>query len=200
MRLKVQVIIESESGETEAVQEVATLERHALRPERLGLTLSEAKALLQEVQQAMVTHQSAEYVTQQLACPGCGSIRPQKGKHRLVFRTLFGTVRLESPRLYPCGCCRTEAPRSFSPLAALLPERTAPELAYLETKFAALTSYGLTAELLAEVLPTDGNINVAGVYRNVQRVAERMEAELGEEKGPFIEGCQRDWDALPHKR
>jgi hypothetical protein len=53
------------------------------------------------------------------------------------------------------------------------------------------------AELLAEVLPTGGEINVAGVYRNVQRVAERMEAALGEEQGQFIEGCQRDWDALP---
>ena len=117
MRLKVQVIIESESGEAEMVQEVAKLDRQSLRPETLGLTLSEAKALLQEVQQAMVTHQSAEYVTQQLACPDCGRIRSQKGKHQLVFRTLFGTVRLDSPRLYQCGCCR-----SFSPLAALLPE------------------------------------------------------------------------------
>jgi hypothetical protein len=70
-------------------------------------------------------------------------------------------------------------------------------LAHLETKLAALISYGLTAELLAEVLLTGGEINVAGVYRNVQRVAQRMEAELGEEKGCFIEGCQRDWDALP---
>src|SRR5690348_16672264 len=183
MRLKVQVIIESDSGETEAVQQVAALERGSLRPESLGLTLSEAKALLQEVQQAMVTHQSAEYVTQQLACPDCGRIRSQKGKHQLVFRTLFGTVRLESPRLYQCGCCGKEAPRSFSPLATLLPDRTAPELAYLETRFAALTSYGLTAELLAEVLPTGGEINAAGVYRNVRRVAQRLEAELGEEKG-----------------
>ncbi|MBV8398292.1 MAG: ISKra4 family transposase [Acetobacteraceae bacterium] len=197
MRLKVQVVIESESGEAEMVQEVAKLERHGLRPESLGLTLSGAKALLQEVQRVMATHQSAEYVTQQLACPNCGRIRSQKGKHQVVFRTLFGAVRLESPRLYPCGCCRKEAPRSFSPLAALLPERTAPELAYLETKFAALISYGLTAELLAEVLPTSGEINAAGVHRNVQRVAQRLEAELGEEKGQFIEGCQRDWDALP---
>ena len=69
MRLKVQVMIESASGQTEAVQEVATLERHTLRPESLGLTLAEAQALLQEVQHALVTHQSAGYVTQQLACP-----------------------------------------------------------------------------------------------------------------------------------
>ena len=42
MRLKVQVIIESESGEAEVVQDVAQLERHALGPETLGLSLSEA--------------------------------------------------------------------------------------------------------------------------------------------------------------
>jgi hypothetical protein len=54
MKLKVQVIIESDSGETEAVRE-AELERGALRPEALGLSLSEAKALLQELQEAMVT-------------------------------------------------------------------------------------------------------------------------------------------------
>ena len=34
-------------------------------------------------------------------------------------------------------------------------------------------------------------------YRNVQGVAERMEAELGEEKWQLIDGCQREWDMLP---
>ena len=197
MKLKVQLIIESDSGETEVVQEVGKLERHSLRPENLGLTLSEAKELLQEVQKAMVTHQTTRYLTQQISCPECGAIRSHKGKHQIVLRTLFGKLRLDSPRLYHCGCCSKEEHRSFSPLAELLTERTAPELAYLENKFAALISYGLTAELLAEVLPTGGDINVAGVYRNLQRAAERMEAELGEEKWQFIDGCQRDWDALP---
>ena len=197
MKLKLQLIIESDSGETEVVQEVTKLERHSLRPENLGLTLSEAKELLQEVQRAMVMHQRIGYVTQKIPCPKCGKIQSRKGKHQILLRTLFGKLRLDSPRLYHCGCCRKEERRSFSPLAELLPERTAPELAYLENKFAAVISYGLTAKLLAEVLPTGGDINVAGVYRNLQRVAERMEAELGEEKWQFIDGCQRDWDALP---
>ena len=35
MKLKVQLIIESDSGETEVVQEMAELERHSLRPENL---------------------------------------------------------------------------------------------------------------------------------------------------------------------
>ena len=103
-------------------------------------------------------------------------------------RTLFGKLRLDSPRLYHCGCCSTEDYRSFSPLAELLKERTAPELAYLENKFAAMVSYGLTTERLAEVLPAGGDINVAGVYRNLQGLAERMEAELGEESGNFSMG------------
>ena len=50
MKLKLQLIIESDTGEAEMVREVTKLERYALRPETLGLTLSEAKELLQEVQ------------------------------------------------------------------------------------------------------------------------------------------------------
>ena len=51
MKLKLLLILESNSGETEVVQEVTKLERHSLRPETLGLTLSEAKELLREVQE-----------------------------------------------------------------------------------------------------------------------------------------------------
>src|SRR5260370_26427572 len=133
MKLKLQLIIESDSGEAEMVREVTKLERYALRPETLGLSLSEAKELLQEVQRAMVTHQTSGYVTQQIPCPKCGKIQSRKGKHQIVLRTLFGKLRLDSPRLYHCGCCGKEEYRSFSPLAELLTERTAPE------------SYGLTA-------------------------------------------------------
>ena len=74
MKLKLQLIIESDSGQTEVVHEVTKLERCSLRPETLGLTLSEAKELLREVQRAMVTHQTIGYVTQQIPCSKCGKI------------------------------------------------------------------------------------------------------------------------------
>jgi DNA-directed RNA polymerase subunit RPC12/RpoP len=119
MKLKVQLIIESDSGETEVVQEVAKLERHSLRPENLGLMLSEAKELLHEIQKAMVTHQTTRYLTRQISCPECGTTRSHKGKHQIVLRTLFGKLRIDSPRLYHCGCCSKEEHRSFSPLAEL---------------------------------------------------------------------------------
>jgi hypothetical protein len=109
MKLKVQLIIESDFGETEAVQEVAKLEGGSLR---LGLTLSEAKDLLQEVQKAMVTRQTTRYVTQQIPCPKCGEIQLRKGKHQIVLRTLFGKLRLDSPRQ---SCARPPLSRSRVP-------------------------------------------------------------------------------------
>jgi hypothetical protein len=196
MRVRIQVIVESGPGDTPVVQEVATLERGPLQPDGLGLTLAEARNLLRGVQETMVAHQVAEFVAQQECCPDCGRQRSCKGRHEIVYRTLFGKLRLDSPRLYACSCQPRDR-ASTSPLAELLPERTAPELAYLKTKFAALMSYGLTVDLLAEILPLGEDLNKTSVRRRVQRVAERTESELGAEQPSFIEGCQRDWDQLP---
>jgi len=68
MRMKVQVIIESDDGQTEAVQDVVALDRGPLRPEELGLTLAEAKDILLGVQRAMVTSQVEEYATRICCC------------------------------------------------------------------------------------------------------------------------------------
>jgi hypothetical protein len=197
MRVRIQVVVESETGDTPVVQEVATLERGPLQPEGLGLTLAEAKDLLRGVQEAMAAGQVAEFVAQQERCPSCGQVRPRKGHHEIVYRTPFGKLRLDSPRLYTCACQDPASRASTSPLAERLPERTAPELTYLEAKFAALMSYGLTVELLAEILPLGAELNTTAVRRQVRDVAERLEGELGEERPFFIEGCQRDWNQLP---
>ena len=62
MKLKLQLIIESDSGETEVVKEVAKLQRHSLRAENLGLMLSEVKDLLHEVQKAVYVYPSEHYL------------------------------------------------------------------------------------------------------------------------------------------
>jgi len=196
MKVTVQVIMTSDSGATEVVHGVAQVERDSLQPEILGLTLAEAKALLEGVQQAMVTQQTAEYIAQHTSCPSCGQRRLRKGDLSLVVRTLFGKLRLRSPRLYHCGC-QAHPTRAFSPLAALIPERTTPELLYLEAKFASLMSYGLTMKLLAEVLPIGREVNTTTIRNHLQAVAERCEDELGDEQLMFVGGCERDWEELP---
>ncbi len=85
----------------------------------------------------------------------------------------------------------------ISPLAAALPERTTPELLYLESKFAGLMSYGLSAKLLAETLPIGRPLHPSAVRLHMLSTAERLESELGPEQSMFAGGCQLDWDELP---
>ncbi len=194
MKLTVQVVIEHGDG-SKVVTEVATLERETLTEETLGLSLAESKTILTGVQERMVAQQAASYSAAQQTCPACGARRRCKGHHQIVVRSLFGTLRLDSPRLRRCACQPADSPRSSSPLAERLAERTTPERRYLEAKWAALMPFGVTVDMLEEVLPLQANR--ATVYRHAQQVAERLEDELGDEQPFFIAGCQRDWDALP---
>ena len=52
-----------------AVEKIACLERGMLRPAELGLTLDEAKDLLESMQHTVVEQQVAEYLEQQAHCP-----------------------------------------------------------------------------------------------------------------------------------
>jgi len=194
MKFTVQLVIEPGDGST-VVTEVATFEREALTEATLGLTLAESKTLLAQLQERLVAQQAASYTTAQQTCPACGAPRRCKGQHQIVVCSLFGTLRIKSPRLRRCACQPADSPHSSSPLAECLPERTTPERRYLEAKWAALRPVGVTVDTLSEVLPLQAR--GATLYRHTQRVAERLESELGDEQPFFIEGCQRDWDALP---
>jgi hypothetical protein len=196
MKVRIQVIVESDHGATQCVEDVAEFERGALQPDALGLTLAEAKALLQGVQRTIVAEQTTAYLEAHRPCPACQAPRRCKGHHPLVYRTVFGKLTLPSPRWYMCRCQTTE-PRRFSPLAELLQEHTAPELLYLEAKFAALMSYGVTVNVLGELLPMGAQLNATTVQRHLLRVAERVEQELGEEQVMFVEGCPAEWEDLP---
>src|SRR2546423_1294165 len=113
MEIKVQITVRSEAGESEGV-EVAGLERGPLRADTLGLSLAEARSILARLEQVMIDQQSAALVAQEQRCPRCGQERACKGHHALVFRTPFGKLTLDSPRLYRCRCESPEL-KSFSP-------------------------------------------------------------------------------------
>ncbi len=202
MRLRVQVVIEPDDDEpngdrpSAVVHDVASIERGELTVDALGIQMAEAKSLLQRVQEVLIDEQVRSCLSQQLACPSCGRRRAHKDTKMIVTRTLFGTVRLASPRWFHCAC-RSQPTRTFCPLAAALPERTTPELLYLESKFAGLVSYGLSAKLLAETLPLGRPLYASAVRLHAQATGERLERELGPEQSMFANGCQLDWDELP---
>jgi hypothetical protein len=182
MRVKLQLVLCSDDGQEETVTDIVTLQKDTQRIEHLGLTLRGAKQLLNTIQKYLLQRQVEVFLDGCSTCPDCGTPLKAKGYHTRSFRTLFGTFKLASPRLCHCRCRRRKT-TSFRPLTALLSESVAPELLFMETKWASLISYGLTVGALTDFLPLE--------------VAERCEAELGEEQGSFIEGCPRDWGNLP---
>jgi hypothetical protein len=101
-----------------------------------------------------------------------------------------------NPRWQQCDC-HTHTNKTFRPLRALLPERSSPELRYLETKWASLASYGVTAKLLHEVLPIDQKHSAATVRNHTLRAAQRSEQAMGAEQAMFVEGSQADRNRLP---
>lgn len=67
----------------------------------------------------------------------------------------------------------------------------------MESKWSSLASYGLTVKALKDFLPLDATLAINTVRHDTLKVADRLEAELGEERWSFIDGCPRDWAALP---
>ena len=176
MRVRVQVVIES--GDTAPITtEIAQIERPELTGDTLGLHLAEAKSILARLQRSMVDAQVTECVAAVSQCPTCHAALHCKGHHEIVYRTLFGKLTLRSTRLYGCSHREPASPRSFSPVAEKLPERASPELQYLESKFAALMSYGLTLKVLEEILPLDQTLAAASIRRTLHRTSERIELD-----------------------
>lgn len=144
----------------------------------------------------MLERQAATFVETNRRCPECGRWLGLKGHHTITFRTLFGDATPDSPRLRRCRCAFGET-STFSPLTDLLTEHTSPELLYLQTKWSSLVSYGMTAKMLADVLPVDEKLNAATIRNHALEIARRSEETLGEERFSFIDSCPRDWRALP---
>src|SRR5438132_6518336 len=196
MRVKLQLVMCSDDGHEETVTDIVTLKKDCQRIKHLGLTLKEAKQPLTPTQQRPRQQQSEAFLAPCSTCPDCGAPLKVKGYHSRSFRTLFGTFKLSSPRLYHCHCKRRKT-TSFRPVSSLLPESVAPELLLMETKWSSLVSYGMTVDALTDFLPLDVTLDVKTVRHDTLKVAERCEAELGEEQWSFIEGCPRDWGNLP---
>ncbi|MBV9581129.1 MAG: ISKra4 family transposase, partial [Chloroflexi bacterium] len=159
------------------IEDVVVPDKQHEQLEHIGLSLDEAKTLLLGLQRQVVTRQIAAFLTTRAACTSCGRPRGINDHKTIVFRTLFGNLELASPRLRRCPC-QHDGQLSTSPLVELLPEHTAPELVYLESKWSSLVSYGLTVKALCDFLPIDAKLSATSVRRNTLRVAARCERDL----------------------
>lgn len=197
MRVSILLQITADDGTASPAEEVAAIEKATERPEDVGLSLADGRALLAAFQRRVVQAQVASWTVRHRCCEACGARRRSKGCSPVVFRTLYGDVGLNSPRLHRCPCRGGEGPATVSPLRELLPGHVAPERLYLEARWASLVPYAAAAGLLADVLPLASGANATTLRQHALRVAERAEAELGEERVSFVEGCPAQWAELP---
>ena len=99
MKLTVQLVLHADDDTETIVREVFTDQREdPLAPDTLGLRLDEAKDLLVAVQDTLVVEQVATAVSAQVECRDCGAARRHKDSRPIVMKTLFGRLRLDSPR------------------------------------------------------------------------------------------------------
>src|SRR5262249_9271279 len=197
MRLKVQLVICADDERSDTIHDVAVLDKDCHRIEQLGLTLSEAKQLLTQIQQHVVAHQASVFVNMRSHCGACGAPLPRKEETTRGLRTLFGTVLLPSPRLYHCRC-QARPTTTFRPLSSLLTKSTTPELLFVETKWASLISYGMTARVLKDFLPVDETLNATTIHNHTLAVAQRCEEGLKEDEGVGVDSCPGDGEPWSH--
>lgn len=144
--------------------------------EALGLLLSDAKAIISQIQRAILTDQLEEVVAVNRTCSACGSTKPIHDYRTRVFDTAFGRFRHQVPRLKQCKCgvaagskCRGE----LSPVAKIFPDRATPELCRLQTELGSRHSFREAARIMETFLPCAKQINTT-VRNRLSRVAQNF--------------------------
>ena len=170
MRVKLQLVICHDDGQEETVTDVIALNKNNQRIEHLGLSLAESQQLLGTLQRHLLHQQVTTFLDTHSTCPDCGTPLKLKAHGSRSFRTLFGILKFQSPRLEPCDC-KPHKTVSFRPLSALLTEPVAPELLYMESKWSSLVSYGLSLDALQDFLPVDLTLDVKTVRYDTLKVA-----------------------------
>ncbi len=144
----------------------------------LGITLSEAKQLLVQVQQQVVADQATTHATFRPDCRSCGGTCHVKDwqPHRIA--TLFGEVNLKLPRFLWAGCGCGETGVSWPSHC-----RSTPELNQLQARLSALMPYRVAADVLQYLLPIDAGTSPETMRSHTLQVGKQL-GDAAAEKPP----------------
>jgi hypothetical protein len=133
----------------------------------LGLTLSEAKQLLANVQREIAAAQARAHVVRRPDCPRCDGVCHVKDYRDHAVATLFGQVMMKLPRFRCAKCGGIETGISWPSHC-----RSTPELDRLRAHLSALMTYRVAADLLEQMLPVDAGTDPETLRRHTLRVGE----------------------------
>ena len=155
---------------------VGYVERPDLTSEAdLGLTHDDGKYLIQRLQVGIAQDQVDALIARARSCSCCHRLRSIKDHRRRRIDTVFGHLRIHAPRFDACACGRSGA---SSPVTALFPQRTTPELRHLQVKLGSKFSYKQAADILNEFLPDLSSFNHATTRNRVLAVGKKIEADI----------------------
>jgi hypothetical protein len=158
-------------------RDIARVERPTdiLRPDELGLSLLDAKALLRSIQSNLVKDQVAIQAAARRVCPFCGRNRRIKDYRERLLRSLFGEILIRCPRYVGCECRETKT-RAEWPLQGAMPNRHTPEFVYLLAKLGSAMPYRKAVALLRELLPLSSReVSYGNVRRRTLAVGDELE-------------------------
>jgi len=135
----------------------------------LGLTLSEAKLLLANVQREIAAAQAREHVVRRPDCRHCGGVCHVKDYRDHAVATQFGQVTMKLPR-FRCARCGGTETGIGSPSHC----RSTPELDRLRAHLSAVMTYPVAADLLEQLFPVDAGTDPETLRRHTLRVGEAL--------------------------
>ncbi len=101
-------------GET-ITEELITLDKSSDGEGLVGLSLSESKRVLKQLQKTIVNQQAGRYTQAHRCCPSCHKKQRIKDSYDIQYRTLFGIVPIPSLRLFHCQCTKRSPSLSLKP-------------------------------------------------------------------------------------
>ena len=135
----------------------------------LGLTLTEAKLLLADVQQEIVAAQAREHAVRRRNCRCCGGDCRVKDYRERGVATLFGQVTVRLPRYRCAACGGLEAGIGWPSHC-----QSTPELDQLQAHLSALMSYRTAADVLEQMFPVDAGTDPETLRRHTLRAGEAL--------------------------
>ena len=137
----------------------------------LGLTLSAAKQLLRNVQQAVVAGQTDKQARLRPDCRTCGGRCQVKDWRSRHVATLFGEVVVRLPR-FLCAACNHITTSIDWPRHS----RSTPELQQLQANLSALMTYRVGAGVLRHLLPVTAGTSPETFRGHTLQIGERLAA------------------------
>jgi hypothetical protein len=146
------------------------------QPEGFGLLLEDAKAILGQLQKAILLDQIEEISQASRICPDCDGVRAIHDCRSRVLDTLFGRFEVKVPRIRRCACNEKSdvvLGGPLSPLAHFFPDRSTPELRRLQAELGARHSFREAARILETFLPCAKQVNTS-VRNRLGKVAREI--------------------------